>query len=97
MAVRGVLVSYETVRRWCEKFGHLYAAGLRKGGSGPAIKRHLDEVFLKINGVRHYLWRDVDQNGVIIDTGAGKAPSICRNASSVSCCGPVDAVVHGSS
>ena len=67
MASRGVLVSYETVRRWCEKFGHLFAAGLRKRRARTGDKWHLDEVFLNINGMRHYLWRAVDQNGVVID------------------------------
>ena len=67
MASRGVLVSYETIRQWCEKFGHLYAAGLRRRRARTADKWHLDEVFLKINGVRHYLWRAVDQNGIVID------------------------------
>ncbi len=67
MASRGVLVSYETVRRWCEKFGHLYVAGLRKRRPCTGDKWHLDEVFLNINRVRHYLWRAVDQNGVVID------------------------------
>jgi putative transposase len=67
MAARGVLVSYETVRRWCDKFGHLYVAGLRRRRVRTGDKWHLDEVFLNINGVRHYLWRAVDQNGVVID------------------------------
>ena len=67
MASRGVLVSYETVRRWCDKFGHLYTKALRKRRAPTGDKWHLDEVFLKINGVRHYLWRAVDQNGVVID------------------------------
>src|ERR671921_1892240 len=67
MASRGVLVSYETIRQWCEKFGHLYAAGLRRRRSRTGDKWHLDEVFLKINGVTHYLWRAVDQNGVVLD------------------------------
>jgi putative transposase len=66
MAARGILVSYETIRRCCEKFGHLYAVGRGNGVSVPD-KWHLDEVFLTINGVRHYLWRAVDQNGVVID------------------------------
>ena len=52
MAARGVLVSYETVRRWCDKFGHLYAAGLRRRRARTGDKWHLDEVFLKINGVQ---------------------------------------------
>ena len=67
MAARGVVVSYEPVRRWCDKFGQWYAAGLRKRRPRTGDKWHLDEVFLNINGVRHYLWRAVDQNGVVID------------------------------
>ncbi len=67
MAARGVLVSYETVRRWCDKFGKQYADGLRRRRARTGDKWHLDEVFLKINGVTHYLWRAVDQNGVVID------------------------------
>src|SRR4051812_7268625 len=67
MASRGVLVSYETVRRWCDKFGNEYAAGLRRRRAQTGEKWHLDEVFLNINGVRHYLWRAVDQNGVVLD------------------------------
>ncbi len=67
MAVRGVRVTYETVREWCRKFGALYAAQLRKGRPRIGSKWHLDEVFLKMNGVQHYLWRAVDQNGITID------------------------------
>jgi putative transposase len=67
MASRGVPVSYETVRRWCDKFGHEFAARVRRRRPQTGDKWHLDEVFLKINGVTHYLWRAVDQNGVVID------------------------------
>src|SRR3954452_21292988 len=67
MAARGVVVSYESVRSWCDKFGHLYADGLRKRRARTGDKWHLDEVFLKINGVQHYLWRAVDQHGAVID------------------------------
>ena len=67
MAWRGVLLSYETVRRWCDKFGKPYAAGLRRRRYRTGDKWHLDEVFLKINGITHYLWRAVDQNGVVLD------------------------------
>ncbi len=67
MAARSVLVSYETVRRWCEKFGKKYAAGLRRRRVSTGDKWHLDEVFLKINGMTHYLWRAVDQKGVVLD------------------------------
>ena len=67
MASRGVLLSYETVRCWCEKFGKEYADGLRRRRPRSGDKWHLDEVFLNINGVKHYLWRAVDQKGVVID------------------------------
>lgn len=67
MAARGVLVSYETIRRWCEKLGKTYADGLRRRRARTGDKWHLDEVFLKINGATHYLWRAVDQNGVVLD------------------------------
>ena len=66
MAARGVVVSYETIRRWCDKFGKQYADGLRRRRAGIGDKWHLDEVFLKINGVTHYLWRAVDQNGIVL-------------------------------
>ena len=67
MTSRGVLLSYETVRRWCDKFGKQYASGLRMRRARTGDKWHLDEVFLKINGVQHYLWRAVDQKRVVID------------------------------
>jgi putative transposase len=60
-----VQLSYETIRRWCDKFGQSYAAKLKRAKLGD--KWHLDEVFLKINGVQHYLWRAVDQHGAMID------------------------------
>src|SRR5436305_14012641 len=67
MAARGIVVSYETIRRWCDKFGKQYADGLRRRRARTGDKWHLDEVFLKINGVTHYLWRAVDQHGVVLD------------------------------
>lgn len=67
IAARGVVVSYETVRCWCEKFGKEYADRLRRWRPQTGDKWHLDEVFLKINGVTRYLWRAVDQNGVVLD------------------------------
>lgn len=67
MAKRGVQLTCETVREWCRKFGPLYAAQLRKKRAKIGSKWHLDEVFLKMNGVQHYLWRAVDQNGATID------------------------------
>jgi putative transposase len=67
VATRGVVVSYETIRCWCDKFGKAYADGLRRRRARTGDKWHLDEVFLKINGITHSLWRAVDQNGVVLD------------------------------
>ncbi|MFD0297651.1 IS6 family transposase, partial [Streptomyces sp. NPDC127118] len=67
MLQRGVIVSHETVRRWCLKFGQAYAAGRRRRQPRPGDKWHLDEVFIKINGVQKYLWRAVDQDGNVLD------------------------------
>jgi putative transposase len=64
---RGVMVSYEAIRKWCRKFGQRYANGLRHRRPKPGDKWHLDEVFLTIRGTRHYLWRAVDQEGNILD------------------------------
>ena len=60
LAMRGVFLSYETVREWCLKFGQTYANGLRHKSSRLGDRWHLDEVFLKINGRLHYLWRAVE-------------------------------------
>ncbi len=67
MAVRGVVVSYEAIREWCRKFGQTYANGLRRRRPRPGDKWHLDEVFIKINGKDHYLWRAVDHDGSVLD------------------------------
>ena len=67
MVVRGVIVTYETIRQWCAKFGPVYAAGLRRRQPRPGDKWHLDEVFLTITGRRQYLWRAVDRDGNVLD------------------------------
>ena len=67
LAMRGVSLSYETVREWCLKFGQTYANSLRRKSPRPGDRWHLDEVFLKINGRLHYLWRAVDQDGDVLD------------------------------
>jgi putative transposase len=64
---RGVIVTYEAIRKWCRKFGQAYAHQLRRRRPRPGDKWHLDEVFLTINGERHYLWRAVDQDGNVLD------------------------------
>ncbi len=67
LAERGVVVSYETIRSWCAKFGPEYArrARLQRGQLGDTW--FLDEVFVTIHGQRHCLWRAVDQDGDVID------------------------------
>jgi putative transposase len=67
LAERAIIVSYETVRRWCQKFGESFADRLRRRRPRPGDKWHLDEVFIRIQGVQHYLWRAVDQDGVVLD------------------------------
>ncbi len=67
LAERGVIVTYETIRQWCRKFGQTYANALRRRQAQPGDKWHLDEVFLRINGATHYLWRAVDQDGTVLD------------------------------
>ena len=66
MAERGIVVSYEAIRRWCRTFGPEFARRLRgKAGRGGDIW-HLDEVFVTIRGKRRYLWRAVDQDGCVL-------------------------------
>jgi putative transposase len=67
LAERGVIVTYETIRQWCQKFGQAYANELRGRRPRPGDKWHLDEVFVSINGVQHDLWRAVDQDGTVLD------------------------------
>ena len=67
LAERGVVVTHESIRAWCKKFGAEFAKRLRRRRPRPGETWHLDEVFVRIGGVLHYLWRAVDQNGVVLD------------------------------
>ena len=67
LAKRGVLVTYETIRQWCRKFGPEYAHNLKRRQGRLGDIWHLDEVFVKIRGERHYLWRAVAQDGDVIE------------------------------
>jgi len=67
MIERGVDVSYETVRRWVNKFGTTYAKRIRSKSEPPSPIWHLDEVYTKINGKMVYLWRAVDNEGTVLD------------------------------
>ena len=69
---RGVDISHETVRAWWNRFGPVFAAEIRKrriqGQSFSPWRWHLDEVFVRINGELHYLWRAVDHEGEVLES-----------------------------
>ena len=67
MVERGVDVSYETIRRWIDKFGSAYAKRIKSRSEPPSTVWHLDEVYTKINGKMVYLWRAVDDEGTVLD------------------------------
>ena len=67
LAARSIVVSYETIRQWCKKYGSIYCNQIKKSRGQLGDTWYLDEVFIKINGVLHYLWRAVDQDGDEID------------------------------
>jgi putative transposase len=67
LAQRGITVSREAIRLWCIKFGALYARRLKRKHRGYGDTFFIDEVFVKINGKQHYLWRAVDQDGEVVD------------------------------
>src|SRR5919107_166791 len=64
---RGILVSYETVRRWALKFGPAYARRLKRKPPSRRDIWHLDEVVVTISGQKHWLWRAVDQDGYVLN------------------------------
>ncbi|MGZ2454244.1 putative transposase [Rhizobium ruizarguesonis] len=64
---RGIVVSYETIRRWWRKFGAAYAKQLRRKKPSRKDIWHLDEVVISIGGQKHWLWRAVDQDGYVLD------------------------------
>src|ERR671917_43604 len=67
LAARGIDVSHETVRQWARKFGQAFANQIRRRLPCAGDKWHLDEVCLMIRGTKHWLWRAVDQDGVVLD------------------------------
>jgi putative transposase len=67
LAERGIIVSREAIRLWCIKFGALYASRLKQKLRGYGDTFYIDEVFVKINGKQHYLWRAVDQDSEVVD------------------------------
>ncbi|MEM9287440.1 MAG: IS6 family transposase [Pseudomonadota bacterium] len=74
---RGVDIYHESVRLWVDRFGTLFAGQIRRGRTQSLRQRkqwrwHLDEVFLKINGEMHYLWRAIDHEGEVLEAYATK-------------------------
>jgi len=67
LAERGIIVSREAIRLWCIKFGAKFARRLKRKHQGYGDTFFIDEVFVKINGKQHYLWRAVDQDGEVVD------------------------------
>jgi len=67
LAERGIIVSREAIRLWCIKFGAVYSRRLKGKHRGYGDTFYIDEVFIKINGKQHYLWRAVDQDGEVVD------------------------------
>lgn len=73
---RGIDICHETVRLWCNRFGPMFAAEIRKRRAHHRLysnwRWHLDEVFVRINGETHYLWRAVDHEGEVLEVFATK-------------------------
>jgi transposase-like protein len=67
LAERGIDVSYETVRCWVDKFGRAIAANIRRSRPRPGSVWHLDEMVVRINGKRMFMWRVVDDEGEVLD------------------------------
>lgn len=67
LAERGIDVSYETVRCWVDKFGPAIAANIRRSRPRPCSVWHLDEMVVRINGKRMFMWRAVDDEGEVLD------------------------------
>jgi putative transposase len=64
---RGIIVSYETIRRWSRKFDAVYAKQLRRKKPLRKDIWRLDEVVISIGGRKHWLWRAVDEDGYVLD------------------------------
>jgi putative transposase len=67
LAERGITGSREATRLWCIKFEAIYSRRLKRKHKGYGDTFYIDEVFVKINGKQHYLWRTVDQDGEVVD------------------------------
>lgn len=82
LAAQGTIVSHQTVRPWAEKFGRAFASEIRRRSAGRlGDKWHRDEAVVSIGGTKHWLWRSVDQDGLLLEVLVqrrrnARAPSI---------------------
>jgi putative transposase len=67
LAARDIVVSHKSIREWSLRFGRLLANALKRRRQRPGDKWHMDDVFIRIRGKQPYLWRAVDQEGVVLD------------------------------
>jgi hypothetical protein len=67
LAARGIVVNYESIREWGLRFGRMFANALKRRRPRRGDKWYMDEVFIRIRGKQHLLWRAVDQDGVVLD------------------------------
>src|ERR671920_1939875 len=82
LAARGIAVSHETVRQWARKFGQAFANRIRRRLPRPGDQWHLDEVQIKVAGKKHWLWRAVGHDGLVIDV-LGQNPRAKRAANRI--------------
>ena len=67
LAARGIVVSHQSIRDWGLRFGQMFANALKRRRPRPGDKWFMDEVFIRVRGKQHYLWRAVDQDGHVLD------------------------------
>src|SRR4051794_21484752 len=67
LAPRGIIVSHEPVRQWARKFGQNFATRIRRKLPAVGDKWHLGEVVIKIAGQKHWRWRAIDQDGIVLE------------------------------
>jgi putative transposase len=82
LAVRGISVTHETIRRWGLKFGREFANRIRRRAPRRGDKWHLDEVVISVAGKKHWLWRAVDQDGFVLDVLVQSRRDKCSASSS---------------
>src|SRR3954451_24217830 len=67
LAAHGIIVRHESIRQWARKFGQDFANRIRRQLPRAGDKWHLDEVVIKIAGKKHWVWRALDQDGLVLD------------------------------